>query len=469
MPTQLRPSSILFFFLIVVSGCAARAPESSAPKARNVILLIGDGMGFSELALARLASVGPGGKLHMDHPPYLTAMTTHALDKVVTDSAASGVAMASGEKTNNHSIGVDPDGKPLSTVLEEAKASGKSTGLVSTSRITDATPAVFAAHLNVPREAIGARWENDVPASYLKTGVDVMLGGGLRHWIPKSTSGSARADESDHLAAASKSGYRVARSRDELTAIEATSTTKVLGLFTPSYMSFEIDRDAKREPSLAEMTAKSLEILGRNPNGFFLMVEAGLIDVAAHAWDGATLVREVIALDAAVKVAFDYAQRRNDTLVLVTADHAAGGLSIPEPINLKTLAAAKSSIAAMIRRLKPGMANLREILRDQAGIDISDAEIESIRNPKGAHVGGVTHKALQSVIGRGGWEIAAMIAHRAGLNWNSSDIHGRSEKTYGHEGSPVPLYGYGPGAEQVRGLLDNTDVARIIRKAYGMN
>lgn len=96
---------------------------------------------------------------------------------------------------------------------------------------------------------------------------------------------------------------------------------------------------------------------------------------------------------------------------------------------------------------------------------MTDGEVDSIRAPKGAHVDGITHKALQSVIGRRGWEIAAVIATRAGLNWNSSDIHARSDKTYGHEGTPVPLYAYGPGAENVRGLFDNTDIARIIRTA----
>jgi alkaline phosphatase len=353
-------------------------------------------------------------------------------------------------------------------VLQEAKAAGKSTGLISTSRITDATPAVFAAHLNVAREAIGAQWENDVPGAYLDGGVDVILGGGLRHWIPNKVSGSARRDGRDYLAVAAERGYRIARTRDDLVRTDGTTTNRILGLFTPSYMSFEIDRDPKREPSLAEMTAKAIELLRRNQQGFFLMVEGGLIDVAAHGWDGAALIKEITAFDGAAKVVFDFAARSGDTLVLVTADHGTGGLSIPEPINLKALAAAKASISAMARQLGPDMANLREVLRDYAGItDTTDAELERIRKPSGTHVGSITYKALQSVIGRGAWEIAALIAQRAGLNWNSSDIHSRSEKTYGHEGSPVPLYGYGPGADKVRGLLDNTDIARIIRKAYG--
>lgn len=344
------------------SSCSNQLSQNNRPaaKARNVILLIGDGMGFSELALARLATVGAGGKLHMDGLPNLAVVTTHAIDKIVTDSAAAATAMASGKKTNNHAIGVDANGKPLVTVLEEAKRGGKATGLISTSRITDATPAVFAAHLNLPREAIAAAWENEVPGEYLKSDIDIILGGGLRHWIPKATGGSARADETDHLATAAKAGYRIAKSRDEFAAIEPAETKKLLGLFTPSYMSFEIDRDGKREPSLAEMTMKAIQILNRNPQGFFLMVEGGLIDVAAHAWDGAALIREIAAFDAAVKVAFDFAQRNRETLVLVTADHGTGGLAIPEPIDLRVIAPMKQSISAMTKQLKPDMSNIRE-------------------------------------------------------------------------------------------------------------
>ena len=151
---------LVLFVLLGLSACASQISQNNQPaaKARNIILLIGDGMGFAELTLARLASVGASGKLYMDGMPHLAVVTTHALDKIVTDSAAAATAMASGRKTNNHALGVDADGKPLATVLEEAKRAGKATGLVSTSRITDATPAVFAAHLNVPREAIGAAW-----------------------------------------------------------------------------------------------------------------------------------------------------------------------------------------------------------------------------------------------------------------------------------------------------------------------
>jgi alkaline phosphatase len=455
--------------LLVWTLLAAHALQAQAPGAQNVILLIGDGMGFSEVALARVATVGPAGKLTMDRMPHLTAMTTHSLDAIVTDSSAGGTAIASGVKTNNHLIGVTPDLSPLPSVLEDAARLGKSTGLVSTSRITDATPAVFAAHPKVPREAVGAAWENEVPQAYLQSGVDVLLGGGLRQWIPKSSPGSRRPDETDYLIQAAGKGYRIVKSRSDLVAVDAAGTPKLLGLFSSSYMAFEIDRDPSREPSLAEMTGKALEVVARNPKGFFLMVEGGLIDIAGHYWDAAALVREVAAFDEAVKVALEFAQRNGQTLVLVTADHGTGGVRIAEPLDLNILGKVKASASRIARRLKPDLSNVREVLAELAGItDLTESEIQAIRSPHGAHVGGKVHKALESVLGKWAWEVAAVLSDRAGVSWYPFHIHGRSEKTYGHEGTPVPVYAFGPSAELARGLLDNTDIARIIRRAFGL-
>ncbi|MBI4608192.1 MAG: alkaline phosphatase [Candidatus Rokubacteria bacterium] len=474
MGRSMRLGRVLVAVLVAMVGWGLAVSDvqtagAQGSQAKNVILLIGDGMGFSEVALARLASVGPGGKLTMDRLPYLTAMTTHSLDALVTDSSAGGTAIASGVKTNNHLVGVNPDLTPLPSVLEDAARLGKSTGLVSTSRITDATPAVFAAHPKVPREAVGAAWENEVPGAYLERGVDVLLGGGIRHWIPKSWPGSRRPDEADYVGMATQKGYRVVKSRAELQGIGPASTSKLLGLFSPSYMAFEIDRDPAKEPSLAEMTGKALEVLAKNPKGFFLMVEGGLIDIAGHYWDAAALVKEVVAFDEAVKVAFEFSRKDGQTLVIVTADHATGGLRIAEPLNPKGLGNIKASAARMAKRLAPDRANVREVLADLAGItDLTEAEIQAIRSPQGSHVGGKVHRALESVLGKGAWEIAAVLSDRAGVSWYPVHVHARSEKTYGHEGTPVPVYAFGPGAEQVRGLLDNTDIARIMRHAFGL-
>ena len=199
------------------------------------------------------------------------------------------------------------------------------------------------------------------------------------------------------------------------------------------------------------------------------MVEGGLIDIAGHYWDAAALVKEVVAFDEAVKVVLEFAQRHGQTLVIVTADHATGGLRIAEPLDLKTLGKIKASAFSMARRLTPDLSNVRELLAELAGItDLTESEIQVIRAPQGSHVGGKVHKALESVLGKGAWEIAAVLSDRAGVSWYPVHIHARSEKTYGHEGTPVPVYAFGPWAEQVRGLLDNTDIARIIRRAFGL-
>lgn len=454
--------------LLSQTGREATA-QSAHPGPRNVILFIGDGMGFSELHLARLQGVGTGGKLAMDELPYLTAMTTHALDAVVTDSAASATAIASGKKTNNHMVGVAPDMSPLSSVLEDAIRLKKSTGLVTTSRVTDATPAPFAAHPRVPREAVGAAWEVEVPGAYLDTGVDVILGGGLRNWIPKSVRGSRRPDETDYLALAVQRGYQVAKTPAELAAVDPSTTRKVLGLFASNYMSFELDRDRAKEPSLREMTAKAIDILDKNPNGFFLMVEAAKIDLAGHYWDAAAMTRDVLAMDEAVKVALDFARREGKTLLIVTADHGTGGPAVAEGLNLEVLRNVKASAEAMARRLTKDRANVREVLAQWAGItDLTEAEVKAIQAPQEPHVGGKVHKALEAVFGGGAFEIAHVISERAGVSWFPPHVHFRSEKTYGHEGSPVPLYAFGPYADRFRGLLDNTDIARIVREGFGV-
>jgi alkaline phosphatase len=297
---------------------------------RNIILLIGDGMGFAHIAAARLWKHGPDGRLAMDELPERGTATTRSASDAVTDSAAAGTAIATGYKTQNGFVSVAPDGLTvLDTVLEQARARGKATGIVVTSTLTDATPAAFVAHGDDRHQ------QNAIAVQLLKPGVDALLGGGAQHFIPSGTSittvagarpndcDSRRRDGRDLVAQAQTSGYAIAMSRREL---DAASSTPLLGLFACGSMSFDLERQ-DNEPSLTEMTRKALSLLSADADGFFLMVEGSRIDSASHANDARNALGDTIAFDEAVRTALEFARADGETLVIVTADHETGGLS----------------------------------------------------------------------------------------------------------------------------------------------
>ncbi len=278
----------------------------------NVILFIGDGMGYGQVAAAGLYAHGASGTLSFESFGCQAQVVTSSANSPVTDSAAAATALATGRKVNNGVISVarPGDGSELHTVLERATSAGKSTGLVTTTSITHATPAAFAAH--EPSRSNYSRIAGD----YLtQTRPNVLFGG------------SSYLSESDAKAA----GYTVVKDAPGLRALDTENTTLVSGQFAAGYMTYEYDRSpATTEPHLSEMTAAALAILDNDPEGFFLMVEGGRIDHAAHAHDLARTVQETLEFSRAVQTAVDWSagSTRLDTLVLVTADHETGGLDI---------------------------------------------------------------------------------------------------------------------------------------------
>ena len=287
---------------VIVEGPDIVLDINNVGDVKNVILLIGDGMGMGQLTAAEI--MNGDDDLVIRSLPYKSLVTTYPLSAYVTDSAAAATALATGYKTINGAISMLPNGTTLTTVVEIAESHDMSTGVVTTTRVTHATPACFMAHIR------SRNTEYNIAQQVLESGVDVMLGGGAAFF-----SGL------DPVA----SGYTVVETTGELMSF---SSGKVLGLFNGDndYMSYNDERNPELEPSIAEMTIKSIELLSDDPDGFFLVVEGGLIDMSSHDNDLDNTLGETYAFDDAVLEAVEYASSRNDTLVIVTADHETGGL-----------------------------------------------------------------------------------------------------------------------------------------------
>lgn len=285
----------------------------------SVILMIGDGMGTGQLAAARYSNV-PHLVLAMDHLRWEGLVSTHSADDLVTDSAAAATALATGYKTNNGVVGVDPNGIVLETVLERAESLGLSTGLVTTTRITHATPAALAAHVS------SRGLEDEIANQVLQADIEILMGGGRRHFLPTLDPQGARQDDRNLIEDARQQGYTVVSSASNLLSWDAASP--LLALFHEGHMSYDESRNGSLEPSLVSMTKAALGALKKDPGGFFIMIEGGRIDHASHANDLDTTISEVLAFDAAVQVALDFTRMNENVLLVVTADHETGGLGV---------------------------------------------------------------------------------------------------------------------------------------------
>jgi alkaline phosphatase len=276
---------------------------------KNVILLIGDGTGLAQIASGMIAIVGPDGLLHMQTMPVTGFVKTHSSDKLITDSASGATAFACGLKTYNGAIAVNPEKVPCKTLLELAEEKGLSTGLISTSSITHATPASFAAHVD------NRGLQEQIAHHFLNAGVEVFLGGGYNFF-----DSNTRSDSLDLISEFEKEGYDILRTKEDL---KNTDTDQLLGLFAPDGM-----ERADSEPTSEEMVNKTLNILSKDKDGFFLMLEGSQIDWAGHGNDVEYLIEEVKDFDAAVKAVLDFAEQDGETLVILTADHETGGMTL---------------------------------------------------------------------------------------------------------------------------------------------
>jgi alkaline phosphatase len=405
------------------SDIAAGNGTGPGRPARNAILLIGDGMGAAHRFAGQLLLAGQSGRLVMDRLPHMGQLATLSADPVsfVTDSAAAATAIATGIRTVNGAVSVNADGLPRPSLAELAKHSGRSAGVVTTCQVTDATPAAFGAHV------MHRSNQSEIARQFLaESGLDVILGGGEAWWRPEGEpyrfdprrnnwGARARGLAGDLVAEAIAAGYPFAGSPDELArAVASTGTRRLLGLFAAQEMfvqSVEGDGDMYDPPvSLAEMTGAAINVLSRNPDGFFLMVEESAIDRMAHRNNAPLTLKGVLELDRAVQVALAYAERDPDTLVIVTADHETGGLAI-------------------------------------AGSGDTPYPYEP-----------------------GGGLLDTMLAHEDGPFPVAGAPYGfvMGWATTGHTAAAVPVTAFGPGAERVAGLNDNTHLFRVIVDALGL-
>jgi alkaline phosphatase len=299
-------AALLFF-----TGCIdATAKPSTSSEAKNIILIIGDGMGFEQVKAAGIYANGKAGTLSFESLPYKGQVSTYSANETVTDSAAAGTAIATGVKVNNRviSMKIPGDKSELKTMLEHYKEKGKAVGLVSTAHISHATPAAFGAH-----EPSRNNYKQIIVDYFTQTKPDVMMGG-------------AKAINSDQ---AEKAGYTVVTDRKGLLALDTDKVTRLSGQFGKNHMPYEFDGVGKL-PHLSDMAAVAIDILDNDPDGFFLMIEAGRIDHAGHSNNLKQNIFETIELSNTIAKTLEWAKGRTDTLLIVTSDHETGGLKVIE-------------------------------------------------------------------------------------------------------------------------------------------
>jgi alkaline phosphatase len=307
-PQRRRTIVWLLFTVVLLAGCAAAGPTAPL-EYRNVILVIGDGLGFEQLRAASYYEAGRAEALAFHELPYRGHMSTAAADSAITDSAAAATAIATGVRVANGTISVrlPGDGAPLETVLEWYAARGKATGLVTTTYATHATPAAFAAHQESRANT------HAIATDYLSGSRPEVIFGGGGHGITP--------------AGAEQSGYMVVRNGRELAELRTDALQRVSGQFGIGHMPYELDGLGDL-PHLSQMTAAAVELLSHEPDGFFLMVEGGRIDHAGHANEIDDTIHEIIELSRTVAWLHEWATARPNTLLLVTSDHETGGLEV---------------------------------------------------------------------------------------------------------------------------------------------
>lgn len=490
---------LIAFTLIAVVAAALFAAYTRHPAPnsyKNIIVMIGDGMGPAHVGLlesyARFApnSIYQGqstalNRLAQQSHSYLSLTSAH--QSLVVDSACSATQLATGVPCRSEMIGLDIHGNAVETVAELAQRQGKVVGLVSDTRITHATPAAFGAH------QAHRSMESAIAQDLINNRFELLLSGGLGFFIPHNTDllndnlrnqiqqaglpiSSKRQDDTNLLEQALASGYQLALSKNQLA--EMTSLP-VLGLFQNSVMPDAISEQQNSQrnyPSLKEMTDKALQLLGEHPQGFFLMVEVGQIDWAAHNNDAGGLLHEMLKLDEVLSTVLSWVQSRQDTLIVLTADHETGGFGFSyHDANLPGSAQAFKTdhnfvhpevLDKLYQQSKGSYFILQDIMAnpetDQAAL---------LQNEVRTHLGlELTKTQAQAVLAaefndyddffvyreeKPLNKLAAITASERGIVWSTGT----------HTAMPVPVFIMGPKEqpESLKGLLTHTQLGQYLK------
>ncbi|MEU2234426.1 MULTISPECIES: alkaline phosphatase [Streptomyces] len=499
MRMSVRMLTVLATTGALAAGTAVVA--NSAPQHRgddneihNVIYLLGDGMSRSHVAAGRERFYGATGRLNMEKLPNYGAVSTYAVEKdsdqpaLVTDSASSATAWSSGVKTYNAALGVDAYEKRVATLMEQAHQAGFATGNVSTAEVTDATPAAQFSHALLrgcqgpvysdasclPKKADGTYEDKPADQTMItpiaeqiaRNGTaDVILGGGLARFEPDDQKAlqaqgyqvlGSFGDPS--LPAQTAASQRVA-TKDDLANVKRG---KVVGLFNRGNLTIEnakaklpADAPQKQEPTLAEMTKKSLSLLnGRSEKGFLLQVEGAQIDKRSHANDAAQTLDEVKAFDDAVKAAVDFAKKDGHTLVIVTADHECAGFNIIEKGSFTNAEAAAppantdaGNPANNSTPSRSSSANVKDPARSSGIVNGAGAN-----DPKNFAPATFRTPDDPADVKDGSPEASLWLSYLSG----------------NHTGADVPLYAYGPGGKRFAVSQNNTDLyGKMYRSLFG--
>ena len=281
-----------------------KVTEPKGKKVKNIIFMIGDGMGLEQISAAWVSN---GGKLNFDNFTKVGIQRSYSANKLVTDSAAAGSALATGHKTNNGMISMTPDSVAVKSLAEEAMEKGKRAGAAVTCRVNDATPSVFFSH------SPSRSNQEDIVAQMASSGVYFLSGGGIKYW-------KVREDGRDITAEIQEKGYSFAATKEELMAVEEGP---VVALMAPK----ELDPALDRGDILPASVTKALELLD-NKKGFFLMIEGSMIDDGGHDNKAGHTMEEIFDFDRTLGIVLEWAEKDGETLVVVTADHATGGMTL---------------------------------------------------------------------------------------------------------------------------------------------
>ncbi len=424
------------------AASAGEAAKASPKQPRNIIFLVVDGMGTGTLSLANHWSLQKHGEplnwmQLYNHPSVVTALQdTASADSPVTDSAAAASAWGCGWRVPNRRINTTADGQDLKPIFSYAREKGKATGLVTTCRVTHATPAGFVANVAHRDE------EDAIAQQYLEREVDVILGGGRRHFDGGLRS---RFEERGHLLLEDLAGLTK-------TVFEAKAT-RLLGLFSEDHVPYAIDREndpaLKQVPGLAAMTRAALEVLDRAEKGFILQVESGRVDHAGHANDPAAILREQLEFDAVIRQVYGFQEAHPDTLVIVATDHGTGGCQLDgvgpgytaSGAALASLGGYTASTEAIVRRLEAGAPVASTIAgatgREPTKDEVAAASALLEEKPKGYGLAN---------------GLAEILYAGTGVGWTS----------HNHTAECVETLAFGPGSSQLKPFIENRELFNVM-------